>query len=226
MSQTEEVITQNPITPETCFVPKTHEGKGRRTSVAPGATAARYLHYGRITLDAGDAALKFSTNDHETGLICLKGSAKVSTNGGSFQLNQYDAVYVPRDSQIEVEPASDSGCDLAEVSAPVEKQYPVKFVSYKEVRGNPRLHLIAGKPPAERSQRVDRRERRSRADHGRRHFLHSWELDFMAAARTLETFEEAYLLSTCPRRRSACSLFTPIRSSRSWSRWCAKAIAC
>ena len=134
MSQTEEVITQNPITPETCFVPKTHEGKGRRTSVAPGATAARYLHYGRITLDAGDAALKFSTNDHETGLICLKGSAKVSTNGGSFQLNQYDAVYVPRDSQIEVEPASDSGCDLAEVSAPVEKQYPVKFVSYKEVR--------------------------------------------------------------------------------------------
>lgn len=154
MSQTEEVITQNPITPETCFVPKTHEGKGRRTSVAPGATAARYLHYGRITLDAGDAALKFSTNDHETGLICLKGSAKVSTNGGSFQLNQYDAVYVPRDSQIEVEPASDSGCDLAEVSAPVAKQYPVKFVSYKEVRENPRLHLIAGKPPAERDLNV------------------------------------------------------------------------
>src|SRR5688500_2658494 len=154
MSQTEEVITQNPITPETCFVPRTHEGKGRRTSVAPGATAARYLHYGRITLDAGDATLKFSNNDHETGLICLKGSAKVSTNGGSFQLNQYDAVYVPRDSEIEVEPASDSGCDLAEVSAPGEKRYPVKFVSYKEVRENPRLHLIAGKPPAERDLNV------------------------------------------------------------------------
>src|ERR1051326_7270493 len=45
-------IAQNAITPETCFVPKTHEGKGRRTAVAPGATAARYLHYGRITLAA------------------------------------------------------------------------------------------------------------------------------------------------------------------------------
>ena len=48
-------VIQNPITPETCFVPKTHEGRGRRTAVAPGATAARYLHYGRITLAAGDA---------------------------------------------------------------------------------------------------------------------------------------------------------------------------
>ena len=81
MSQTQEVITQNPITPETCFVPKTHEGKGRRTAVKPGATAARYLHYGRITIAAGDTAEKFSNNDHETGLICLNGSAKVSTNG-------------------------------------------------------------------------------------------------------------------------------------------------
>lgn len=147
-------LKQNAITPETCFVPKTHEGKGRRTAVAPGATAARYLHYGRITLDAGDAAEKFSNNDHETGLICLKGSAKVSTKGSSFQLNQYDAVYVPRDSEIEVEPAGDAGCDLAEVSAPVAKQYELKFVSYKEVRENPRLHLIAGKPPAERDLNV------------------------------------------------------------------------
>jgi 5-deoxy-glucuronate isomerase len=40
------------------------------------------------------------------------------------------------------------------VSAPVAKQYPVKFVSYKEVRQNPRLHLIAGKPPAERDLNV------------------------------------------------------------------------
>ncbi len=71
MSQQE--LTQNPITPETCFVPKTHEGKGRRTAVKPGPTAARFLHYGRITLGAGDAPEKFSNNDHETGLICLNG---------------------------------------------------------------------------------------------------------------------------------------------------------
>jgi len=147
-------IKQNPITPETCFVPKTHEGKGRRTAVAPGLTAARYLHYGRITIDPADAPVKFNTRDHEVGLICLKGKATVSTSGETFSLDQYDAVYAPRDSEIEVKANGADGCDLAEVSAPVAKQYPLKFVSYKEVRQNPKLHLIAGTPPAERDLNV------------------------------------------------------------------------
>lgn len=148
---TQEAI-QNPITAETCFVPKTHEGKGRRTAVAPGATAARYLHYGRITLAAGDPSLQFNNNEHETGLICLNGKATIRTEGETFELDRYDALYIPRDSEIEVE--TTEGCDLAEVSAPVEKRYPIKFVSYKEVRQNPKLHLIAGKPPAERDLNV------------------------------------------------------------------------
>ncbi|HEU4932521.1 MAG TPA: 5-deoxy-glucuronate isomerase [Pyrinomonadaceae bacterium] len=148
----DQEVVQNPITPETCFVPKTHEGKGRRTAVAPGATAARYLHYGRITLAAGDAPIKFNSEDHEVGLINLNGKATVRTEGETFELNRYDAVYVPRDSEIEVD--APQGCDLAEVSAPVAKRYPLKFVSYKEVRQNPKLHLIAGKPPAERDLNV------------------------------------------------------------------------
>ena len=147
-------VNQNPITPETCFVPKTHEGKGRRTAVAPGTTAARYLHYGRITLAAGDAPIRFNSNDHEIGLICLKGNAKVKAGDEQFSLEQYDTVYVSRDSEIEVGPRGPDGCDLAEVSAPVEKRYPTKFVSYQEVRQNPKLHLIAGKPPAERDLNV------------------------------------------------------------------------
>jgi len=148
----DQEVVQNPITPETCFVPKTHEGRGRRTAVAPGATAARYLHYGRITLAAGDAPISFNSEDHEIGLICLNGKATVKTEGQTFDLDRYDAVYVPRDSEIEVN--APEGCDLAEVSAPVAKRYPLKFVSYKEVRQNPKLHLIAGKPPAERDLNV------------------------------------------------------------------------
>ena len=144
----------NNITAETCFVPATHEGKGRRTAVAPGATAARYLHYGRITLGGEDAPVNFTNNDHETGLICLRGTATVTTDGQSFKLERYDTVYIPRDSQIEVKANGPEGCDLAEVSAPVSQRYPVKFVSYKEVRQNPKLHLIAGKPPAERDLNV------------------------------------------------------------------------
>jgi 5-deoxy-glucuronate isomerase len=147
-------IAQNPISPETCFVPKTHEGKGRRNAVAPGTTAARYLHYGRITLAGSDDAESFDTKEHEVGLICLNGKATVKVGDEEFQLGQYDAVYAPRNSAIEVIPDKETGCDLAEVSAPVEKSYPVQFVSYQEVRNNPKLHLIAGKPPAERDLNV------------------------------------------------------------------------
>ena len=99
----------NNITPETCFVPATHQGRGRRTAVAPGSTAARYLHYGRITLGAEDAPVSFANNDHETGLICLNGAAIVSTDGQSFELDRYDTVYVPRDSQIEVKASGAKG---------------------------------------------------------------------------------------------------------------------
>jgi len=148
----DQEVTQNPITAETCFVPKTHEGKGRRTAVAPGATAARFLHYGRITLAAGDPPLQFNSDEHEIGLICLNGKATVRADGETFDLDRYDAVYVSRDSEIEV--STSEGGDLAEVSAPVAKRYPTKFVSYKEVRQNPKLHLIAGKPPAERDLNV------------------------------------------------------------------------
>ncbi|HWW77359.1 MAG TPA: 5-deoxy-glucuronate isomerase [Pyrinomonadaceae bacterium] len=146
-------MKRNEITKDTCFVPATHEGKGRRTAVAPGSTASRYLHYGRITLDAGDDALSFETGAHETALVCLKGSAEISTRGETYKLGQYDALYVPRDSRVEVS-AGGEGCDFAELSAPVEGDYPVQFVSFEEVRRNPKLHIIAGEPPNQRDMNV------------------------------------------------------------------------
>jgi len=149
----DEELKLNPISSETCFVSGTNRGKGRRAAVVPGRTAARYLHYGRITLDAGDAPIDFENHEHETGLICLNGEALVSTGGETYQLSRYDSIYVTRDSRIEVKPGA-PGCDLAEISAPVSGKYPVRFVSYAEVRANPKLHIIAGQPPAERDLNV------------------------------------------------------------------------
>ncbi|MEK6336228.1 MAG: 5-deoxy-glucuronate isomerase [Acidobacteriota bacterium] len=149
----DEELKLNPISSETCFVSATNLGKGRRAAVVPGQTAARYLHYGRITIDAGEPPIVFENLEHETGLICLNGEAEVLTGGESFRLGRYDSIYVPRDSRIEVKPGA-PGCDLAEVSAPVSGKYPVRFVSYAEVRANPKLHIIAGKPPAERDLNV------------------------------------------------------------------------
>lgn len=147
----EQAALEN-INRETCLVKGTHREKGRNISVTPQNTATRYLHYGRIRLDAGDAPLTFETAIRETGLICLGGAAKVSTGGQNFNLNRYDALYVPRDSRVEI--STGAGCDLAEISAEVENVYPLQFVSFEEIRQNPALHFIAGKPPTERDLNI------------------------------------------------------------------------
>ena len=137
---------------ETCVVKETHRAKGRTNAVAPGATASRNLFYGRIRIDAGDAAIDFENGTHETGLICLNGSAMVSTGETTFAMNRYDALYVPRDSNIKVE--APDGCDLAEISSPVQNRYPLQFVSFEEIRKDPALHFTAGKPPTERDLNI------------------------------------------------------------------------
>ena len=134
---------------ERCVVRDTASRRGRHRSVVPGTTSARYLHYGRIVLAGRDEACRFETQDHETALIGLRGRARVTTAGKSFDLGVYDMLYVPRDSQVEVAPSRE-GCDLAEVSAPVVGHYPLQFVSYADVQKDPGLHFRAGAPPTER----------------------------------------------------------------------------
>ena len=131
-----------PISPSTCIIRNTASRSGRTVSVAPGRTAARHLHYGRIILDAGQP-LSFHTDDRETGLIGLKGSATVTVEGRPYELGRYDALYVPRDSAIALQ-AGGSGCDLAEVAACVESRYPVQFVAFDEVQKDSGLHFTTG----------------------------------------------------------------------------------
>lgn len=140
------------ITRETCIVKGTHKGTGRRNGISPETTATRNLSYGRITLEAGDAPLRFENGGHETGLVCLNGSGSIATGGQTFSIDRYDALYIPRDSAIEVFTAT--GIDLAEISAPVENRYPLQFVSFSEIRKDPALHFTAGAPPTERDLNI------------------------------------------------------------------------
>src|SRR5512138_3314073 len=103
-----------PIQSNTCVIRNTAAAKGRSRSVAPGATAARHLHYGRIILDAGMPAERVDPGDHETGLVSLRGSATVRLGSESFALTPYDALYIPHHTAFVVE-AGPAGCDLAEL---------------------------------------------------------------------------------------------------------------
>jgi len=141
------------LTLERCVVRGTHRHRGRTRSVDPVTTAARNLHYGRIVLDKADAPLRFPTWGLETGLIALRGRAEVRVGGRSFAMAPYDALYAPRDSEVEVEPGHE-GCDFAEVAAPVERAYPLQFVAWKDVQKDPGLHFKAGAPPTERTLNI------------------------------------------------------------------------
>jgi len=145
--------TEFPINAASCVVRKTDSKKGRSRWLAPGLAPVRQLHYGRIILDAGDEPVRFETAGHETGLVCLKGAALVKVAEQSFQLAPYDALYVPRDAAIEVLPGP-GGCDLAEISAAVENRYPLRFISFAEVRRDPGLHFKAGGLTTERDLNI------------------------------------------------------------------------
>jgi 5-deoxy-glucuronate isomerase len=131
------------IDPRTCVVRNTAARRGRTRSVAPGTTATRHLHYGRIILDASDAAVRVDPGTHETGLVCLGGRATVAVGGQRFDMAPYDAVYIPRETTFEVTPGT-AGCDLAELSAHVDNPYPLQFVAFADVRKDTGLHFRTG----------------------------------------------------------------------------------
>jgi 5-deoxy-glucuronate isomerase len=142
-----------PIQASSCVIRNTAAAKGRTRSVAPGTTAARHLHYGRIILDAGAPAERVDPGGHETGLVALGGSATVRVGEEAFPLAPYDALYIPHHTTFIVE-AGAAGCDLAELSAPVTGSYPLQYVPFEAVQKDPGLHFRAGAPGAARTLNI------------------------------------------------------------------------
>jgi 5-deoxy-glucuronate isomerase len=116
--------------------------RGRFISVTPENSALAHLSYGRIRLDRELATAAFESGERETALLCMKGACSVRVNGERYALDTYDAMYVPRDSSIEV--STDSEVDIVECSADVTGNYPLQIVRYADVKQDPALKFTAG----------------------------------------------------------------------------------
>jgi 5-deoxy-glucuronate isomerase len=127
---------------------KTNAHPGRFLSVTPANSTNRHLHYARILLGHSAPSTSFATDDRETGLICLSGEAAITIADQSFQLGQYDALYVPRDTTVKIQTSTTS--DLAEFSAPVRTQFPLQFVPYSSVSTDSSLSFKTGTPGQQR----------------------------------------------------------------------------
>jgi len=128
---------------------KTNAQKGRHLAVTPGNSTMKHLSYGRIILDGSTTSVSFQNGQQETGLICLSGSAVVKTAGRQVELGKFDAVYIPRDSTIEI--TANDAADLAEFSSDVNGKYPLKVVRYEEVLKDPGLKFVTGGPGSSRN---------------------------------------------------------------------------
>ncbi len=127
---------------------KTNQHIGRRISVTPANSTNRHLSYGRIRLNASEPRVAFNSGGQETALICLLGAATVKVGGEAFDLAQYDSIYIPRESDIEV--TTHSEVDFAEFSADVDGVYPLQVVRYSELSKDPSLKFTTGTPGQQR----------------------------------------------------------------------------
>jgi 5-deoxy-glucuronate isomerase len=121
---------------------KTHQHIGRQISITPSNSSMRHLSYGRIILNASKNAVSFATGERETGLICLAGQAEIKINGEVNSLAQYDSMYIPRDSSVEV--ATNTNVDIAEFSAEVVKRYPLQVVRFSQIASDPGSRFTTG----------------------------------------------------------------------------------
>lgn len=120
----------------------TNRHAGRFIAVTPSNSSMRHLHYGRIRLNGDHARVSFATAERETGLICLSGEGTIKTDDESYNLARYDAIYIPRNSQVEVE--TNSEVDFVECAAEVTGDYPLQVVRYKDIEGDSTLKFLTG----------------------------------------------------------------------------------
>jgi 5-deoxy-glucuronate isomerase len=102
----------------------------------------KHLAYGRVILDQEVSEVSFSTGDRETGLICMAGQCAVNADGVEHQLAQYDSIYIPRDTNVEIR--TDNSVDLVECSADVDNRYPVQVVRYSDIERDGSLKFKTG----------------------------------------------------------------------------------
>jgi 5-deoxy-glucuronate isomerase len=123
---------------------KTNAHQGRHISITPANSSMRHLAYGRIRLNSAKPTESFSTENRETGLVCLSGNAVVTVDQKNIEIGPYDAIYIPRDSSVTV--TTKTNVDIAEVSTDVSNRYPLQVVRYAELTKDPGLKFSTGGP--------------------------------------------------------------------------------
>lgn len=116
--------------------------KGRSLAITPQNAGTEFLSVGYISLDQETPSVTFTSDGEEKIFMCMSGTASVTIDGTSYEMNKYDGLYVPRESSIVV--SSKESARILESSAPVSKKYPVRIVRWNDIKDDPKLHASIG----------------------------------------------------------------------------------
>ena len=72
----------------------------------------------------------------------MRGACRVDVGGTGYDLDTYDAIYIPRGSAVVITTASE--VDLVECAADVTGDYPLQVIRYADVKKDPKLKFTAG----------------------------------------------------------------------------------
>lgn len=119
--------------------------KGRNISITPQNSQFKFIHAGRIVLDADVQRVTARNEGRETTLLVLSGVGRVRVGEDMFEVEKFDGVYVPRGAEFTVE--TDGTLDIMEGSAPTELEFPAQHVRHAETREQEGMYLRVGAEP-------------------------------------------------------------------------------
>jgi 5-deoxy-glucuronate isomerase len=134
--------THQTLDPQKLIFSGTAAHRGRSVAVSPANSSLAHLCYARTRLDAETPRAAFETGGRETALLCMRGKCRVAVGGTGYDLDTYDAIYIPRGSAVEITTTSE--VDLVECAADVTGDYPLQVVRYADVKKDPKLKFTAG----------------------------------------------------------------------------------
>jgi 5-deoxy-glucuronate isomerase len=124
--------------------------KGRTIFSTPGMSAFKAISFGRVILDKQHPSAGGQNEGQETTLLCLHGKGRVQVGDETFELGRFDGLYIGRGQAFGV--ATDDTVDIVEASAPTEKSWPTRFVSFEDqVKSSDSLSLNVGQEPYART---------------------------------------------------------------------------
>jgi mannose-6-phosphate isomerase-like protein (cupin superfamily) len=117
-----------------------------RQHFVPRTANLQFLSCGEYTVPPGCASVAFCRPEEESLLFMWRGSAAVELGGQTYDLANYDTLYVPRGAGFRLSNASSEPAVLIQCSAPATTAHPVFHSRFAEFsQREDRIRHLAGK---------------------------------------------------------------------------------